>query len=236
MTPPPVGRPSTTARRTTPTLNLRLVAAAVLVAVAACSRQPATTAPSPARSVGGSELAIYRTIAESVYVRTTQRAVGIVTSPLDTACTTSVCKPLTTRWGLDPLWWAKADTSDALTARDNLLANTSRRMSLDAVSEGQPMLQSIAPDSVAILAAQPDTAHWKAFKERHGAPSGILWFSPIGFDASRQSAIVFADWQCGPVCGHTVAIALSVTDAGAWRIDNMLLLSSRSPNGSLGSH
>ena len=236
MTPPLADRPGSTARRARPAVSFRFVAVAILVASAACAHPPATTAPSPARSAGESELAIYRTVAESIYVPTTQRAVGIVTAPLDTACTTPVCKPLTTRWGLDPLWWAKADTSDALTARDNLLANASRPMSLDGVSEGQPLLQSIAPDSAAILAAQPDTAHWKAFKERHGAPSGFLWFSPIGFDISRQSAIVFVDWQCGPVCGHTVAIALSVTDAGAWRIDNMLLLSSRSPNGSLGSH
>ena len=230
MTLPLAGRPGTAARR-----PQRLAAVLAVVAVAACSHQPPTTAPGPVRTAAGPELSIYRTVAESIYVRTTKRSVGVVTAPLDTTCATAQCRPLLTRWGLDPLWWASGDSSAARTARQNLLAGTARAISLADVSQGQPLLQSVAPDSAALVAAQPDTAHWTSFKAAHGGAAGFVRFSPIGFDASRHSAIVFVDWQCGPFCGHTVAIALSDSATGVWRIDDMLLLSSRTPNGVTGA-
>jgi hypothetical protein len=236
MIPPSAGRPSPSARPRPSAIYRTLVSAAALAVVAAaCARQPAAPAPAPVHAAAGPELAIYRTVAESIYVHLTGRSVGIVTAPLDTACARADCRPLLTRWGLDPLWWATGDSSAARTARDDLLAHAMRPMTLGDVSEGQPLLQSVSPDSAAIVAAQPDTAHWTAFKERHGAPSGFLWFSPIGFDAARHSAIVFVDWRCGPVCGHTVAVALSAAEGGVWRIDDMLLLSSRAPRGAPGA-
>jgi hypothetical protein len=241
MTPPLYGRPGEAApapaRRSRPVAAPRRLAAAlaVLVAVAACSHQAPTPTPAPVRTAAGPELAIYRTVAESIYVRTTKRSVGVVTAPLDTVCGANQCRPLLTRWGLDPLWWATGDSSAARTARQDLLAGITHPMSLADVSTGQPLLQSVAPDSAALVAAQPDTAHWTTFKEAHGGAAGFVRFSPIGFDAARHSAIVFVDWQCGPFCGHTVAIALSDSATGVWRIDDMLLLSSRTPNGVTGT-
>ncbi|MGH7670299.1 MAG: hypothetical protein ACRENQ_12490 [Gemmatimonadaceae bacterium] len=182
------------------------------------------------------EIAIYRTVAESVYVRTTGRSVGIVTSTLDSACSAPNCRPFLTRWGLDPLWWTAIDSADAIATRNDLLSRIAKPMTLDPVAAGQPLLQSVAPDSAALVTAQPDTAHWKAFKEHHGGASGFLWFSPIGFDASHHSALVFVDWQCGPACGHTVTVALRIDPAGAWRIDDMLLISSRAPPSAGGDH
>ena len=213
-------------RRDRSRIPVILAASIVLAAAAGCVRRPAT-APAPAPDAP--EIAIYRTVAESVYVRNTGRSVGIVTSPLDTACAGPDCRPLTTRWGLDPLWWAEGDSATAISARDDLLSRVTRPLSLAGVPAGQSLLQPVSPDSAALVTAQPDTAHWTAFKEYHGGASGFLWFSPIGFDASRRSAIVFVDWQCGPACGHTVAIALRAGPADTWRIDDMLLISSRSP-------
>ncbi len=207
------------------TLVLALALGAGL-GLAGCIGRPAT-APVPVRAPDAPEMSVYRTIAESVYVRTTGRSVGIVTSLLDTACTKKDCGPLAARWGLDPLWWADGDSASARAARADLLAHAAAPIRLADVVAGQSLLQAVAPDSAALLTAQPDTAHWEAFKDRHGGAAGFLWFSPIGFDASRRSAIVYVDWQCGPACGHTVAVALRADTAGDWRINDMLLISSR---------
>ena len=224
MTPPPGG--AWAPPRRDPSRVPPILVAAFVLAAAGCFRRPTTT-PTPVPDTP--ELAIYRTVAESVYVRNTGRSVGIVTAPLDTTCAAASCRPFMTRWGLDPLWWAAGDSVSAISARDDLLSRIARPLSLADVATGQVLLQSVAPDSAAMVTAQPDTAHWKAFKERHGGASGFLWFSPIGFDSSRRSAIVFVDWQCGPSCGHTVAVALRAARADTWRIDDMLLISSRAP-------
>jgi hypothetical protein len=195
---------------------------------AGCVRTP-SLAPAPLRAPSSAETAIYRLIAESVYVRTTSRSVGIVVSPVDTSCASSSCPSLASRWGLDPLWWADGDSASALAERADLLARPARPLTLSAVPDGQHLLQSVDADSAAMVVAQPDTAHWTAFEDHHGGASGFVWFSPIGFDAQHQSAVVFADWRCGPFCGHTVTIALRATPNGVWQIADMLLVSSRAP-------
>ncbi len=207
-----------------PRLPGLLVAAAALAA--GCVRHP-NTAVAPARAANAVETAIYRFVAESVYVSTTGRSVGIVSTPLDTTCLAQPCRPLLTRWGLDPLWWADGDTSSALAERHDLLARIGVRTTLAGVAEGQRLLQTVTPDSAAFVAAHPDTANWTAFKAAHGGAAGFVWFSPIGFNARRNRALVFVDWQCGPTCGHTVAVSLDTRPDGAWRIADMLLVSSR---------
>ncbi|HEY5218351.1 MAG TPA: hypothetical protein VIJ16_01020 [Gemmatimonadaceae bacterium] len=225
--------PRTATARVAPTTLVQTALLCAALTLAGCAPHPSTTA-APVRAADTPEMTIYRTVAESVYVRTTGRSVGIVSVPLDTACSAATCGPLARRWGLEPLWWAVGDSSSARAARADLLSRIARPMSLADVPDGQQMLQSIAPDSAAVVVAQPDTAHWTAFKEYHGGASGFLWFSPVGFDAQHRSAIVFVDWRCGPICGHTVAVSLKATGAGAWRIDDMLLLSSRQPGTTMG--
>ncbi len=201
--------------------------ATVAVTATACVRH-ASTAPTPLSAPTAAETAIYRLVAESVYVRTTSHSVGIVATPIDTACAANACPALASRWGLDPLWWADGDSASALAERVDLLARAAQPLTLAAVPDGQRLLESVDPDSAAIVVAQSDTAHWTAFKDHHGGAAGFLWFSPVGFDAQRRSAVVFVDWRCGPLCGHTVAIALRADPDGAWRIADMLLVSSRS--------
>jgi hypothetical protein len=228
MTPPSGGAGPPPRRRSCLPRRILIAAGLSLVAATGCFRHPEMS-PAPVPEPGAPEMAIYRTVAESVYVRTTGRSVGIVTTPLDTACLAEACRPFMTRWGLDPLWWTASDSADAVATRNDLLSRIATPMSLAGVALGQALLQSIAPDSAAMVTAQPDTAHWKAFKERHGGASGFLWFSPIGFNPAHRSALVYVDWQCGPDCGHTAAVALRSNDAGAWHIDDMLLISSRTP-------
>lgn len=227
MIPPFRGAPSCLARHPR-SVGSRTFLLALALGVGGCIGRPAT-APVPARAPEAPEVSVYRTIAESVYVQTTGHSVGIVTSLLDTACATRVCRPLTARWGLDPLWWADGDSASARAARADLLAHAAVPVTLAGVAAGQSLLQSVAPDSAAAVMAQRDTADWKAFKDQHGGAAGFLWFSPIGFDAAHRSAIVYVDWQCGPFCGHTVAVALRAGAAGEWSIHDMLLISSRAP-------
>ncbi|HUX34676.1 MAG TPA: hypothetical protein VMV51_12475 [Gemmatimonadaceae bacterium] len=212
-------------RRPAPT-RTRLFALGAALALAGCVLHP-STAPTPGRAPGAAEMDIYRLVAESVYVRTTSRSVGVVSTLLDTACTGMPCRPFPMRWGLDPLWWANGDTTAAAAARDDLLARISDPMTLAGVPAGQTLLQSVAPDSAARVVARSDTAHWTAFKAHHGGTAGFLWFSPIGFDAQRKSAIVFVDWRCGPACGHDVAVALRAVPGAGWQISDMLLVLSR---------
>jgi hypothetical protein len=212
-----------------PARLFRFAAAGAVVLAAGCVRHP-STAPTPQHAASAAETAIYRLVAESVYVRTTGRSVGIVTAPLDTGCAAEPCRPLTARWGLDPLWWADGDTTAAIAERHDLLARVNEPLWLGGVAAGQSLLQTVQPDSAAIVVAHPDTANWTAFKELHGGASGFVWFSPIGFDTRHHRALVFADWRCGPACGHTVAVALNAGAGGGWHIADMLLISSRGPN------
>lgn len=206
--------------------SVTVLAGVFAASVAGCVRR-ASLAPSPARSADAAETAIYRLVAESVYVGNTGRAVGVVTTPLDTTCPTEPCHPLAARWGLDPLWWADGDSTSALAERHDLLARVATPVALGGVAAGQPLLQTVAPDSASFVAAHPDTANWTAFKAAHGGASGFVWFSPIGFDPARQRALVFVDWQCGPACGHTVTVSLAARPDRSWSIADMLLVSSR---------
>ena len=54
-------------------------------------------------------MAVYRTVADSIYVRTTERPIAVVTTTLDTTCTTFPCTDVIERWGLASLWWAGSD-------------------------------------------------------------------------------------------------------------------------------
>ena len=74
---------------------------------------------------------------------------------------------------------------------------------------------------------------WGEFQYYHRGAAGLLRFSPVGFSSSGREAVVFARWDCGPACGHTIVAALRADSGSTWRIADMLLLSSRKPiNGS----
>ena len=170
-------------------------------------------------------LAVYRTIADSVYVATTERPIAVVATSLDSACTAAPCTPLAERWGVGSLWWSVPAGEDAESARRDLLARGATRFDLRPVTIGARALVTIAPDRVPILGS--DVAPWIAFRDGNSAAAGAVHFSPVGFSRTGRSALVYVDWRCGPACGHTLSVALEATSDSTWRIGDMLLLSSR---------
>jgi hypothetical protein len=192
------------------------------LALAACAHQPPRVAPGVADHRA---LDVYRAIAESIYVNSTGRVIAVATTPLDTGCARTRCDPLSSRWGLDPLWWARGDTSAAIAARDDLLARAGRPLPFTGITTDQPMLLDTDPGDVPSVDA--DVAEWSRFRTTHADAAGALRISPVGFSPSGKSAIAFVDWRCGPTCGHTLGVSLTATTDSTWAISEMLLLSSR---------
>src|SRR5258705_6384208 len=115
----------------------RLLIAAFL---AACAR-PAPEAPVPTpSSTAPRAIAVYRAIAESIYVRSTGRIVAVATVSLDGGCSEMECAGLASRWGVDQLWWAHGDSAEARDARPDLLSPTPAAPHTRALPPRPPML------------------------------------------------------------------------------------------------
>jgi hypothetical protein len=196
--------------------------ASVLVA---CARPVPPTAAPASSSTAPRAIAVYRTIAESIYVRITGRVVAVAIASLDSACGESPCAALDERWGVERLWWARGDSSEARDARADLLARGASPLDIRAVSLGRPMLLNADPGDVPPPNA--DGREWARFRAAHAEAAGAVRMSPVGFSRSGRSAVAFVDWRCGPTCGHTVGVALTATNDTSWAIADMLLLSSR---------
>jgi hypothetical protein len=180
---------------------------------------------SPPSSTGPRAIAVYRAIAESIYVRSTGRVIAVATTSLDSTCVERSCAELAARWGVDPLWWARGDSSEARAARSDLLARVAAPIDIRAVTLGRPMLLETDPGDVPPLNA--DVEEWSRFRAAHANAAGAVRMSPVGFSQSGRSAVAFVDWRCGPSCGHRVSVALTATSDTSWAIADMLLLSSR---------
>ena len=209
-------------------MHSRWVGLLCLMLTAACARtRPPVVAPpaaAPVLSPDARALAVYRTVADSIYAHTTDRPIAVVSTSLDTTCTSSPCAAVQERWGLSSLWWAGADSSEASSARNSLLARSRMRFDLRGVPVGRRSLVAIDEHLVPIPGS--DVGPWIAFRDGNHAAAGALHFSGVGFGQSGQTAIVFVDWRCGPACGHTLSVALHATSDSTWRIGDMLLLSS----------
>jgi hypothetical protein len=168
---------------------------------------------------------VYRTIAESIYVRTTGRVIAVATTSLDSTCVERSCAGLAARWGVEPLWWAHGDSSEARAARSDLLARVAAPIDIRAVTQGRPMLLETDPGDVPPPNA--DMGEWNRFRAAHANAAGAVRMSPVGFSQSGRSAVAFVDWRCGPTCGHRVSVALTATSDTSWAIADMLLLPSR---------
>jgi len=179
------------------------------------------------------ELAIYRLLAESTYVRSTGRPVAVVSFTIDSACAGTACAPLAERWGVASPWWATAtDSQRVRSANAALLRHAGDTIDLHAIGEGHEQILPIETRDIPVAAS--DEGMWGEFQYYHRGAAGLLRFSPVGFSSSGREAVVFSRWDCGPACGHTVVTALRADSAAHWRIADMLLLSSRrpgSPNG-----
>jgi len=84
----------------------------MLAAALVSCRQHPVLPPLPQRRLANdAELAIYRLLAESTYVRSTGRPVAVVSYSIDSACAGTACAPLAERWGVDSPWWASVADS-----------------------------------------------------------------------------------------------------------------------------
>jgi hypothetical protein len=195
------------------------------VSLAACAHPaPSTPAPAPS-STAPRAIAVYRAIAESIYVRSTGRVVAVATASLDSACGEARCGDLASRWGIEALWWARGDSTEARDARADLLARVAAPLDIRAVSRGRPMLLEADPGDVPPPYA--DVQEWARFRATHADAAGAVRMSPVGFSRTGRTAVAFVDWRCGPTCGHTVGVSLTATSDTSWTIADMLLLSSR---------
>jgi hypothetical protein len=195
------------------------------VLAAGCTR-PAPPMPAGATSsTGPRAIAVYRAIAESIYVRSTGRVVAVATTSLDSACTEQRCAGLAERWGVEPLWWARGDSTEARDARADLLARVAAPLDIRAVPLGRPML--LEADAGDVPPPEADAREWFRFRATHADAAGAVRMSPVGFSRSGRSAVAFVDWRCGPTCGHTAGVALTATSDTTWAIADVLLLSSR---------
>lgn len=185
---------------------------------------PAASAIATERAADARTLAVYRTVADSIYVQTTTRPIAVVATTLDSACAAAPCARIEERWGLASLWWSGKDSVEASSARRDLLANSAMRFNLQALHGSGGNLVTVDPGVVPIPGS--DVGPWIAFRDGNHAAAGALQFSRVGFGQSGQTAIVFVDWRCGPACGHTLSVALHATSDSTWRIGDMLLLSS----------
>jgi hypothetical protein len=180
--------------------------------------------PAPA-STASRAVAVYRTIAESIYVRSTNRVIAVATTPLDTACDAASCSDLRTRWGVETLWWARGDSAEARDALADLLVNAAApRTDMRAVPTGRPML--LEADAGDVPTPESGAEEWVRFRATHADAAGALRVSPVGFSRNGRTAIAFVDWRCGPTCGHRLSVALRATSDTTWAIDEMLLVSS----------
>jgi hypothetical protein len=202
----------------------RLPALAVLLLVS-CARAPHAPVDASAPNNAPRAIAVYRTVAESIYVSTTKRVVAVATTSLDSACTAVTCADLAARWGVETLWWARGDSSEERDARDDLLARAAPPFDVRAVATGQAML--FEADAGDVPSEGATTDEWVRFRAAHADAAGAVRMSPVGFSKSGRTAVTFVDWRCGPSCGHTVGVALTATSDTSWAIAEMLLVTSR---------
>ena len=210
-------------------LHRRLLIALVLVVgVVSCRQRPALQPVPQRRLASPTELAIYRVLTESTYVRSTGRPIAVVETSLDSACAGVDCAPLERRWGVESPWWAAvADSGSASAANAALLKRAADTVDLHAIADGHD--QIIALPTRQLPVSWSTEGMWGEFQYYNRGAAGVLRFSPIGFTPSGKEAVVFARWDCGPACGHTIVTALRADSASSWRIADMLLLTSRKP-------
>ena len=204
------------------------------VTVVSCRQHPVLP-PFPQRRLANDvELAIYRLLAESTYVRSTGRPVAVVSTSIDSSCVGTTCAPLAQRWGVESPWWAAvADSQRARSANAALLRHAGDTVDLHAIGQGHEQILPIETREIPL--AGSDAGMWGEFQFYHRGAAGLLRFSPVGFSPSGREAVVFTKWECGPACGHSVVIALRADSGATWRIADMLLLSSRRPTSTNGN-
>ena len=197
----------------------------VVLSLAACARVSRAPGDTTTPNTAPRAIAVYRAVAESIYVSSTKRVVAIASTSLDSACTAASCADLAARWGVETLWWARGDSAEARDARADLLARAAPPFDVRAVPLGQAML--LEADAGDVPTTDAGVEEWIRFRAAHADAAGAVRMSPVGFSRSGRTAVTFVDWRCGPSCGHTLGVALTAMSDSSWAIAEMLLITSR---------
>lgn len=196
-----------------------------VVVLAACSRGAPARISTVPPSTAPRAIAVYRAVAESIYVVTTKRIIAVASASLDSTCGLPQCGELASRWGVETLWWAEGDSIEARDARADLLARAATPFDIGTIAHGRAMLFPADPGDVP--SEDASVQEWIRFRATHADAAGAVRMSPVGFSRSGRTAVTIVDWRCGPTCGHKLGVALTATSDSTWSIAEMLLLSSR---------
>ena len=63
----------------------------------------------------------------------------------------------------------------------------------------------------------PIAEAWRRLAQEHGGARSVVTLSPVGYDDSTHSALVFLDVECGGLCGGGTLFRLEEKD-GQWRV------------------
>ena len=209
----------------------RLAALAFACLATACARSASRpVAPAPVAPPDAAEEAVYRAVIDSVYVRSTGQRIAVVRQTMDTTCTEfvrSLCGDVAGRLGLRDEWWSAEASSPAFARmRDELLRKSAESAPLSPAFGTATGV--VAIDPAALDFTLSDERPWPEFRERYGGAAGFVRFSRVGFAPDGSRALVSVQWECGPTCGHRLALSL-VRQGNAWTIGEMFLLNSRAP-------
>ena len=128
--------------------------------------------------------------------------------------------------GLAPVVFEKHDPDDRLDYIRQELPEVSRGTLNDykTINSAKRRLDSIpgftVPHRIRLVTDDDQdrvSVHHAAESASIDRPTGIVTLSRVGFDPSRTQAVLYAEFYCGPECGHGEYVMLTRVD-GQWRI------------------
>ena len=167
----------------------------------------------PAADLGSSDLAVYRTVLDSMFVR---RGDSRITQLVLSDSTTSL-KGENLVAGLIKEF-SRLPGVDTAAVRDLAIRSRERRS-----LEGMPRLglkvriTLVNRQTLSTLPRENPDKYWSEFYQRYPGSSGSIELSAIGYSPNKDLAILMVDQGCGSLCGNGYVVALRWV-AGGWRI------------------
>lgn len=180
----------------------------VIFLAASCAQQN----PAPAADLRSSDLTIYQTVLDSMFVASEggglrQLALRDSTRVLDGQ---DLARTLNNEFFGYPV--------DTPAVRD-LLTRSREARSLKEVTR-LPLRIPVRLVDRQTLSALPQLdleGYWSEFYKKYPGSNGLIELSTIGYDPNGDLAILMVDRGCGSLCGHGYIVALRRV-AGVWRI------------------
>ena len=180
----------------------------VIFLVASCSQQNAV----PAADLSSSDLAIYQTVLDSMFVaseggRLRQLVLRDSTRVMDGQ---DLARTLNNDFFGYPV--------DTAAVRDLLTRGRAARSLKEATRLPLRIPVTLVDRQTLDSLPQKDLErYWSEFYEKYPGSNGIIEISTIGYGSNGDLAILLVDRGCGSLCGHGYIVALRRV-AGVWRI------------------